>query len=160
MPRPVVVCALALGSVAVLLPWSWEVCSPDSRKDDVIAVADAVRKQADGADGVLFVPARRREWLLSSPDVYGLLPDLALKRSPEASRTLEGTELSTAAVRECILAADRVVALTDPPGQLLDPFPQEAVKRRTLERHFERCGTTPLLGAQAVVYARPGHCVC
>jgi mannosyltransferase len=158
VPRPVVVCAVTLGAVAVLLPWSLEVRSPDSRKDDVIAVIDTVLNQGTAADGVLFMPARRREWLLSSPGVYGRLPDLALKQTPAASRTLEGTELPAATIRDRILAVDRIIALTDPPGQPLDQFAQEEVKRETLRNYFERCGTTPLHGAQVVVYARPGHC--
>jgi mannosyltransferase len=157
--RVLTACLLAGAAAAVLLPWSLSVRSPESRKDDVVAVAHAVEKSAREGDGVLFMPARRREWLLSYPSVYGRLDDLALDESPAASHTLQGTELSAEAIRRSILAADRVIALTDPPGQPLDPFAQEVVKRQTLKAYFEVCERTQVLGAQIVVYARPGHCV-
>ncbi|GAA2275970.1 hypothetical protein GCM10010145_38720 [Streptomyces ruber] len=144
--------------VAVLLPWSLLMRSPESRKDDVVAVAHAVQRTAHEGDGVLFMPSRRREWLLSYPGVYGRLDDLALAESPESSHTLQGTELPAAEIRRRILAADRIVALTDPAGQPLDPFPREEIKRKTLEDHFDVCSRTPLRGAQLVVHARPGHC--
>ncbi len=132
--------------------------SAESRKDDVVAVARAVDRQAHPGDAVLFMPARRREWLLSFPEIHDRLDDLALAASPTASRTLHGTERDAAAIRRHILAADRVIALTDPPGQPLDPFPQEEIKRRTLRTHFEVCERTRVQGAQIIVYARPGRC--
>ncbi|MFF5981338.1 glycosyltransferase family 39 protein [Streptomyces olindensis] len=156
--RVLTVCLAAGTAVAVLLPWSLLVRSPESRKDDVVAVARVVDRQAHPGDGVLFMPARRREWLLSFPEVHGRLDDLALAESPTASRTLHGTERDAAAIRRHLLAADRIVALTDPPGQPLDPFPQEEVKRRTLRTHFEECERTRVQGAQIIVYARPGRC--
>ncbi|MER5181350.1 glycosyltransferase family 39 protein [Streptomyces sp. NPDC002896] len=151
-------CLLAAAAVAVLLPWSLLVRSPQSRKDDVVAVAHAVEKYARPGDGVLFMPARRREWLLSYPSVYGKLDDLALAESPAASHTLQGTELPADTIRRRILAADRIIALTDPPDQPLDPFEQERAKRQTLKAHFQVCERTRVRGAQIVVYARPGHC--
>ncbi|MFD0109602.1 hypothetical protein ACFVHN_28030, partial [Streptomyces sp. NPDC127164] len=107
-------------AVAVLLPWSMYLRSPDSRKDNTVAVAQIVRVHAQPGDGVLFLPARRREWLLSTPDVYQTLDDLPPARNPAASATLQGTELPDDAIRRRILAADRIIALTDPPEQPLD----------------------------------------
>ncbi|MFE9607556.1 hypothetical protein [Streptomyces sp. NPDC006012] len=156
--RALTACAVVALAVAVLLPWSLLVRSPQSRKDDVVAVTHAVERTARDGDGVLFMPARRREWLLSYPSVLDRLDDLALAGSPAASRTLQGTELPAAAVRQRILSADRVIALADPAGQPLDPFPQEEVKRRTLRSSFEECERIRVRGAQVVVYARPGHC--
>ncbi|MEU9155646.1 glycosyltransferase family 39 protein [Streptomyces sp. NPDC048417] len=149
---------LTVVAVAVLLPWSLAVRSPESRKDDVVAVVHAVERTAHTGDGVLFMPARRREWLLSYPSVYGRLDDLALAVSPRASGTLQGVELPAADIRRHILAARRVIALTDPAGQPLDPFPQEEVKRRTLRTDFRVCSRIEVRGARIVVYARPGHC--
>ncbi|MFF4252230.1 glycosyltransferase family 39 protein [Streptomyces sp. NPDC001663] len=156
--RLLTACLLAAAAVAVLLPWSLMVREPDSRKDDVVAVARAVEKSAHRGDGVLFLPARRREWLLSHPRIYDRLDDLALARSPAASRTLQGTELPADEIRRRILAADRIIALTDPPDQPLDAFPQEKVKRQILKTYYEPCERTRVLGAQIVVYARKGHC--
>jgi mannosyltransferase len=158
VPRALAACVTAGAAVAVLLPWSLLVRSPESRKDDVVAVAHAVERTARQGDAVLFMPSRRREWLLSYPRVYDRLDDLALARPPASSHTLQGTELPASEIRRRILAAHRVIALTDPPGQPLDPFPQEKVKRQLLREDFEVCERVPLLGAQLLVYARPGHC--
>jgi mannosyltransferase len=158
VPRLLTACLTGGAAVAVLLPWSLSVRTPESRKDDVVAVVHAVERTAHQGDAVLFMPARRREWLLSYPTVHDRLDDLALAETPTASRTLQGTELPAAEIRRRILTADRVIALTDPPGQPLDPFPQEKVKRQTLSEDFQLCERIPVLGAQIVVYARPGAC--
>ncbi|MFI5679477.1 glycosyltransferase family 39 protein [Streptomyces cellulosae] len=158
VPRAPAACLTAVVAVAVLLPWSLLVRSPQSRKDDVVAVAHAVERTARQGDAVLFMPSRRREWLLSYPRIHDRLDDLALARPPASSRTLQGTELPASEIRRRILAAHRVIALTDPPGQPLDPFPEEKVKRQLLSEDFEVCERVPLLGAQLLVYARPGHC--
>ncbi|MET7679698.1 glycosyltransferase family 39 protein [Streptomyces sp. NPDC005423] len=156
--RSVTAVLLTVVALSVLLPWSLALRSPGSRKDDVIAVSTAVEWNARDGDDVLFLPARRREWLLSSPSVYHRVHDLALDESPRASGTLQGTELPAATIRRRLLVAHRVIALTDPAGQPLDPFPREEVKRRTLRTYFVACARTRLHGAQVVVYARVSHC--
>ncbi|MFB7981479.1 hypothetical protein [Streptomyces vinaceus] len=146
---------------ALLVPfgwWSLWLRTPESRKDDVLAAAAAVRERARPGDAVLFLPSRRREWLLSSPDLYGSLRDLALDRTPAASHSLQGTELPTERIWTRLVDAPRVVALMDPEDQPLDPYPREAVKRQTLASHFERCSVDEVRGARIAVYARPGHC--
>ncbi|MGW1935888.1 glycosyltransferase family 39 protein [Streptomyces goshikiensis] len=146
---------------ALLVPfalWSVWLRTPESRKDDVLAVAAAVRERARPGDAVLFMPARRREWLLSSPDVYASVRDLALDRSPAASHSLWGTELGPAAIRDRLAHAPRVLALLDPVGQPLDPYPAEAAKREALATGFELCGVSEVRGARVALYARPGRC--
>ncbi|GLV99671.1 hypothetical protein ABTX82_00570 [Streptomyces lavendulae] len=138
--------------------WSAWLRTPESRKDDVLAVAAAVRERARPGDAVLFMPSRRREWLLSSPTAYAGLRDVALDRSPAASNTLHGTELPPERVRTALLDSPRVIALLDPQGQPLDPYPTEAAKREALATTFERCSLTTVRGARVVVYARPGGC--
>ncbi|MEU9300706.1 glycosyltransferase family 39 protein [Streptomyces sp. NPDC048269] len=138
--------------------WSAWLRTPESRKDDVLAVAAAVREQARPGDAVVFLPSRRREWLLSSPGVYAGLRDVALDRTPAASHSLQGTELPSPALREALIESPRVVALLDPAGQPLDPYPREAVKRQTLAAWFDRCSVTEVRGARVAVYARPGGC--
>lgn len=147
---------------ALLVPFGWWsvwLRTPESRKDDVLAVAAAVREQARPGDAVLFMPSRRREWLLSSPDVYAGVRDLALDRSPAASHSLWGTELGPAEIRARLAAAPRVLALLDPAGQPLDPYPREAVKRQTLASSFDLCSVTEVRGSRVAVFARPGECV-
>ncbi|MFD9334203.1 glycosyltransferase family 39 protein [Streptomyces sp. NPDC060028] len=146
---------------ALLVPFGWWSAwlrTPESRKDDVLAVAAAVRERARPGDAVLFLPSRRREWLLSSPRVYGSLRDLALERSPAASRSLQGTERPAPEIRAALLEADRVVALLDPAGQPVDGNPGEAVKRQTLVSSFDLCSVTEVRGARVAVFARPGGC--
>ncbi|MEU8437519.1 glycosyltransferase family 39 protein [Streptomyces sp. NPDC029216] len=146
--------------VAVLLVplgvWSAWLRTPDSRKDDVLAVAAAVREKARPGDAVLFMPSRRREWLLSSPGLYAGLRDVALADTPATSHTLHGTELPPDRVREALRASPRVIALLDPEGQPLDPYPTESAKRETLSADFARCSVTEVRGARVAVYARRG----
>ncbi|MFD9356822.1 hypothetical protein [Streptomyces sp. NPDC060031] len=146
---------------ALLVPFGWWSAwlrTPESRKDDVLAVAAAVRERARPGDAVLFLPSRRREWLLSSPRVYGSLRDVALERSPAASRSLQGTERPAPEIRAALLEADRVVALLDPAGQPVDGYPGEAVKRQTLVSSFDLCSVTEVRGARVAVFARPDGC--
>ncbi|MGW7452515.1 glycosyltransferase family 39 protein [Streptomyces sp. NPDC054787] len=146
---------------ALLVPfgfWSVWLRTPESRKDDVLAVAAAVRERAGPGDAVVFMPSRRREWLLSSPGAYEGLRDVALDRTPAASHSLQGTELPPDRIRAALLTAPRVIALLDPPGQPLDPYPQEAVKRDTLAARFDLCSITELHGARVAIYAPRGAC--
>ncbi|MCX5273704.1 hypothetical protein [Streptomyces virginiae] len=146
---------------ALLVPfgiWSVWLRTPESRKDDVLAVAAAVRERARPGDAVVFMPSRRREWLLSSPELYGELHDVALDRTPVASRSLQGTELPPDRIRAALPASPRVIALMDPEGQPLDPYPREAAKRAELAASFDLCSVTAVRGARVAVYARPGGC--
>ncbi|MFD3697494.1 hypothetical protein ACFWUZ_15280 [Streptomyces sp. NPDC058646] len=146
---------------ALLVPFGWWSAwlrTPQSRKDDVLAVAAAVRERARPGDAVLFMPSRRREWLLSSPGAYEGLRDVALARSPAASRSLQGTELTAERIRAALAGADRVIALQDPEDQPLDPYPAEAAKRAALASGFDLCSATGVRGARVTVYARPGGC--
>ena len=131
---------VAVGAAgALLVPfgfWSVWLRTPESRKDDVLAVAAAVRERAGPGDAVLFMPSSRREWLLSSPGVYRGLRDVALERSPAASHSLQGTELPPERIRAALLAPPRVIAPLDPAGQPLDPYPGEAAKREDARRPF------------------------
>jgi mannosyltransferase len=148
-------------AVAVLVPlgwWSAWLRTPASRVDDVLAVAAVVRERARPGDAVLFLPARRREWLMSTPPVYAPLHDLALARTPMASDSLWGRELPSEEIWARLLEAPRVVALLDPAGQPLDPYPREAIKRQTLAAHFDLCSITQVQGARVAVYAKPGTC--
>lgn len=150
---------LAVGAaLLVLLPVGLSQRTPQSRPDDVTAVAEAVRAAGREGDGVLYMPSRRRVWSLVDPGSVRGLRDLALDRGPVASHTLYGTELPAAGIRARTLAAARIVVVRDPVGQPLDQNPQEEVKRRVLADHFVECGTRRVHGARISVYARPGRC--
>lgn len=143
---------------AALLPVNVHLRSPDSRVDDVTAVAHAVRAVAEPGDGLLFMPARRRIWRATLPHEFRGLHDLALAKSPLASHTLYGTERAGDAIRDRMLAARRIVVAGDPDGQPADDSDQEIAKRSTLRAAFEICGSREVRGARITVYGRPGAC--
>ncbi|MFE0191406.1 hypothetical protein [Streptomyces sp. NPDC058989] len=148
---------LALAAVAAaLLPVDVHLRSPDSRVDDVSAVARVVREIAEPGDGLLFMPSRRRVWMATRPHDFRGLTDLALAGSPSASHTLYGTELSGDAIRARILASRRIVVAGDPAGQPVDTSDQEIAKRATLRSAFVECEVTQVRGARMALYARAG----
>ncbi|MFE2296086.1 hypothetical protein [Streptomyces sp. NPDC059452] len=148
---------VALAAALALLPVGHHLRTPESRSDDVTAVAEAVREMSAPGDGLVFVPARRA-WALATPTQYAHLDDLALAASPAASGTLFGTEVTPAEIRARILAARRIIAVEDVIGEPGDSTGRAATKRATLEAHFEVCDTRRVTRAQITVYARPGHC--
>ncbi|MFF3325721.1 hypothetical protein [Streptomyces sp. NPDC002889] len=155
--------ALALSAAAAalltLLVHGPYLRSPDSRKNDVGAVADALRETAGPGDDLLFTPARRRVWTLVEPAASGGLKDLSLDRSPRASDTLFGTEVPPARIRARMLASRRIVVVRDLAGQPLDAVPGEETKRAVLQAHFEECAGSQEVGqARITVFARPGAC--
>ncbi|MEV7400421.1 glycosyltransferase family 39 protein [Streptomyces sp. NPDC091267] len=159
-PRTLLFGLTVLAALGALVPVTLQMRTPDSRKDDVTAIAAEVRTMSDRSpsDGVLFLPARRREWALSYPGSYRGLPDLAVLHGPRSGHTLEGSENAPHRIRARMLAARRIIALSDPPGQPQDPFPQERIKRDTLRQRFVECRRVQVKGAQVTLYARPGHC--
>ncbi|QUW84655.1 glycosyltransferase family 39 protein [Streptomyces mirabilis] len=152
--------ALACAGMAVLalLPVTLQLRAPQSRVDDVGAIARAVAEAGAPGDGVLYLPARRRVWSLPDPGSVRGLRDLALDRTPAASHTLYGSEVPAPVIRARMITATRIVAVSDPAGQPLDATPGEIVKRRVLATYFEKCGTRRVQGARVTVYARPGTC--
>ncbi|MFC8077622.1 hypothetical protein ACFUN8_19045 [Streptomyces sp. NPDC057307] len=157
VPRTTTVLALAAAFVA-LVPAGSHLRSPDSRKNDVVAIAEAVKETARPGDGLMFLPSRRRVWTLVRPADFRGLTDLALRASPRASHTLYGTELPAAEIRERVPDFRRIVAVHDLAGQPLDDTDQEAAKRAALREGYEVCGTRRVTGARITVYARPGAC--
>lgn len=150
---------LAAGAVALaLLPYATQLRTPASRTDDVTAIAQAVREAGRDADGILYLPARRRVWSLPDPTAVRGLRDIALDGTPADSHTLYGTEVPASVLRTRILATPRIVAVRDPAGQPLDRTEPELVKRRLLDAYFEECRVWRVQGARIAVYARPGRC--
>ncbi|MEV7422779.1 glycosyltransferase family 39 protein [Streptomyces sp. NPDC091212] len=145
-------------AVLALVPVGTHLRTPQSRQNDATAIARAVRESARPGDGLIFTPARRRVWTLARPQEFRGLSDLALDRSPVASDTLHGTELTPGAVRARMLAARRIVVVHDVAGEPLEATDRENVKRSTLRADFERCGTRRVTRAQITLYARPGAC--
>lgn len=150
---------VAAGSaVLALLPVTLQLRTPQSRTDDLPAIAATVRTLGADAEGVLYMPARRRVWSLPDPGSVRGLYDLALDRDPVTSHTLYGTEATAAVIRARMLATDRILAVRDPAGQPLDQDARESVKRQVLAASFEECATREVQGARVTVYARRGRC--
>ncbi|SEC23597.1 mannosyltransferase [Streptomyces sp. 2224.1] len=143
---------------AALLPVNVHLRSPDSRVDDVTAIAHAVHEVAEPGDGLLFMPSRRRIWRATLPDDFRGLRDLAQAESPLASHTLYGTERSGEAIHDRMLAVRRIVVAGDPDGQPADDNDQEIAKRSTLHTAFKACRTLQVRGARITVYGRAGAC--
>ncbi|WP_236075661.1 hypothetical protein [Streptomyces coffeae] len=111
-------------------------------------------------DGVLFLPAQRRESRLTHPGDFAGRPDLALGQGPVSSGTLYGIERAPGEIRARMLTVDRIVTLTDPPGRPRDnpPTPQDHMKETVLAGRFERCARRTAGGLVISVYARRGRC--
>ncbi|EPH39711.1 hypothetical protein STRAU_7234 [Streptomyces aurantiacus JA 4570] len=160
-PRAVAVAVTGAAVVLTLLPFSVQLRTPQSRIDDTTAVARAVREAGAPGDGLLYTPLRRRVWTLPYAGAAAGLSDLALARDPASSHTLYGTEVSAGVLRARMLRRDRIVVAGDPAAPATgsaDASGLEAVKRDTLDAHFEACRSWHPRGARVTLYARPGQC--
>jgi len=63
-------------------------------------------------DAVLFVPSRQRAMTYAGPAVWARLRDIALARSPAASASLAGTQVSPAVLTQRLTGVDRVWLVT------------------------------------------------
>ncbi|MDG4859429.1 glycosyltransferase family 39 protein, partial [Streptomyces sp. T-3] len=147
-----------VAALVALVPVGLAVRAPESRVDNMTAIADEVRKVSKPGDGLLFMPARRRIWAADEPEAFRGLTDLALARTPDSSRSLYGVEHPVADLRPELRTAERIVALQDPAGDPRDQTPEEKAKREVLRDSFEECSATEVQGARIAVYARPGKC--
>ncbi|MEU9332499.1 glycosyltransferase family 39 protein [Streptomyces sp. NPDC048290] len=155
--RPRVLLA-AGAAVLALLPYSLHLRTPESRLDDLSAIGQTLRAAGQDADGIVYLPGRRRVWTLADPSSVATLQDLALAESPSASHTLYGTETDPDTIRARMVATPRILAVTDPPDQPQDQTPTEHIKRTTLATSFERCAEWDLRGARVELYAHRGKC--
>lgn len=144
--------ALAAAVLLALLPVTLQLRTPQSRTDDATAVARAL--STTRADGVLYLPSRRRVWSLADPDSVRRLRDVALDLGPAESGTLYGREAPAPAIRARMLATARIVAVSDPAGQPLDETPQERTKRRVLADRFTPVRVRHVQGALITEYVR------
>lgn len=150
----VLVGVAAVGFLA-LLPVERGLRTPESRVDDVLGAAGAVAAQARAGDGVVFLPAARRDTALVSPAVFTGLVDLALARGPVATGTLKGVEAAPARIRERMLARHRIVVVRDAVPVASRAVPtREATKERVLAEHFARTASTETGGRRVDVYVR------
>ncbi|MGW7635678.1 glycosyltransferase family 39 protein [Streptomyces decoyicus] len=144
-------------AVVALVPQSLAKRSPDSRVDDVLAVAADVRRLKDSGAAVLFIPAARRDTELVSPDAFTGLRDIALMEGPEESGTLKGVEAAPARIRAAILAQDRILLVTDA-TTVAKPVSAERdrTKASALKEFFTVVSDEQVRGRRVTVYQRLG----
>ncbi|MCH0541059.1 glycosyltransferase family 39 protein [Streptomyces sp. MUM 203J] len=142
-------------TVAALLPQSLAKRSPASRVDDVLAIAEEVRQVKAPGDGVLYIPAARRDTGLVSPDAFAGLHDIALAETPERSGTLKGVEAEPARIRDAMLARRRILLITDS-AQVAKPVAgrRDRMKTAVLKEHFTAVADEQVRGRRVTVYER------
>ncbi|MCP9958462.1 glycosyltransferase family 39 protein [Streptomyces sudanensis] len=146
--------------MAALLPQALAKRSPQSRVDDVMAVAARVERLKEPEDAVLFVPAARRDTRMVSPYAFEGLQDIALEETPERSGTLKGVEWDPVRIRAEILARRRVVLVTDA-AEVAKPTAssRDEAKISTLRTYFTPVADEQVRGRRVTVYERlaPGR---
>ncbi|MEU5133783.1 glycosyltransferase family 39 protein [Streptomyces californicus] len=156
--RPAAHCVLpVLVAVALvaLLPQSLAKRSPASRVDDVLAAAERTRQLKHDGDGVLFIPAARRDTWLVTPDAFTGTRDIALAETPEESGTLKGVEASPARVRAAMLAQRRILLVTDATGVARPTRGRrDRTKAEVLATHFTLVSDERIRGRRVAVYER------
>ncbi|WP_030115681.1 MULTISPECIES: glycosyltransferase family 39 protein [Streptomyces] len=156
--RPAARCVLpVLVAVALvaLLPQSLAKRSPVSRVDDVLAAAERTRQLKHDGDGVLFIPAARRDTWLVTPDAFTGTRDIALAETPEESGTLKGVEASPARVRAAMLAQRRILLVTDATGVARPTRGRrDRTKAEVLATHFTLVSDERIRGRRVAVYER------
>ncbi|MFF8369243.1 MULTISPECIES: glycosyltransferase family 39 protein [Streptomyces] len=151
-PRVLLVAAAVL-AVLALLPIELRLRTAESRVDDVLTAAALVGRVRHGADGVLYLPAARRDTALVSPQAFAGLRDLALARGPVESGTLKGVEAGPGAIEQAVLDARGIVLVTDA-GPLHADSARDRAKLRALGEHFVRRSMSVERGRQVSVYER------
>ncbi|MFE7460342.1 glycosyltransferase family 39 protein [Streptomyces sp. NPDC057554] len=148
---PAVVAVAAVG----LLPQSLAKRSPESRVDDVLAIASDVRRMKAPGSAVLFLPAARRDTASVSPDAFSGLRDIALEQSPKDSGTLKGVEADADRIRTAMLAQRRILLVTDAP-RVARPVrgARDRTKAAVLEKYFAVVGDQQVRGRRVTVYER------
>lgn len=150
-------CGAVAAVIAVQVPSALALRTPHSRLDDVRGAARVVNELSDPGDGLLFLPYHRREPLMSAPEEFRGLTDLARAQDGPSSGTLWGTKAPAAVIRARMLRMHRIVTLTDPPSRARHN-PREALERDVLRRHFTVCERRAVPTMRIVRYARRGQC--
>jgi mannosyltransferase len=147
LPAAVVLALLAL------LPIELRLRTEQSRVDDVLTAAATVGRLRDTADGVLYIPAARRDTALVSPHDFTGLRDLALAQAPVESGTLKGIEAGPHDIERAMLRARRIVLVTDPGPRQADSA-RDRTKQRVLDEHFVPRSDSIERGRRVTVYER------
>lgn len=145
---------LSIAMVA-MLPQFAKKRSPESRVDDVLAVASEIQQMKRPGDAVVYVPAARRDTALVSPKALSGLRDVALEQSPSESGTLKGIEASPRKIEEAMLAHRRIMLVTDA-SDVRRPLSanRDRVKADVLKNHFAVVADEEVRGRRLIIYAK------
>ncbi|MHC5905058.1 glycosyltransferase family 39 protein [Streptomyces sp. S6] len=143
----------AVAILAVFVPPSLSLRTPESRTTDSTAIGAAVRAAARPGDGLLYLNGHHRTFTLADPDDTRLLADLALAEDPVSSNTLAGVEFPARDIPARMLEFDRIVVVQ---GASARPTadPRYRAKENTLRHSFRAGATTRVNGAYVTVYVR------
>ncbi|MGX1915988.1 hypothetical protein ACWIID_45505 [Streptomyces phaeochromogenes] len=148
-----VTAAIAVTSaIALLIPESLDLRTPDSRSDNVTDLAIVLSREYAPGDGILYLSAKRRAWSLAYPSVNRGMSDLAQELTPAASHDLYGTELPSPQIRERMRSSARILAVTEPEGVRAESNGTEVMKKRILEEYFTKDRTIKIDGARVIIY--------
>ncbi|MFF3264735.1 glycosyltransferase family 39 protein [Streptomyces sp. NPDC002932] len=149
-PRRLIVAVTALAFLW-LLPVQLSLRAPAGRIDDVLATAEEVATVREAGNGVLYIPAARRDTALVSPAAFTGLRDLALVRDPLDSGTMNGVEGTPAQIAAAMLTVDRILVVSDggAPSAHTD---RDRTKWRMLRERFIRCSEVSEHGRRVTVY--------
>ncbi|MFD4635087.1 glycosyltransferase family 39 protein [Streptomyces sp. NPDC058284] len=136
-----------------LLPVEMSLRSAAGRVDDVLSTAEDVAAVRETGDVVLYIPAARRDTALVSPTDFTGIEDLALLRNPLESGTLNGTEGTPQQISDSMMAARRIVVVSDSSAPSITTD-RDRAKQRILQAHFVRCSETDERGRRVTVYQR------
>lgn len=145
----VIVVALA---IALLIPESLKVRTPESRSDNVTDLATILSREYTPGAGILYLSVKRRAWTLAYPSASREMVDLAQALTPAASHDLYGTELPSAQIRARMRSSARILVVTEPKGIHAESNGTEMMKERVLAEYFTKDVTIRIDGAQVIVY--------
>ncbi|MFF3175029.1 glycosyltransferase family 39 protein [Streptomyces sp. NPDC057900] len=149
-PRRLIVAVTALAFLG-LLPVQLSLRAPAGRIDDVLATAEDVATVREAGDGVLYIPAARRDTALVSPAAFAGLRDLALVRDPLESSTMNGVEGTPAQIAAAMLMVDRILVVSDD-GTPSAHTDRDRTKWRMLRERFIRCSEVSEHDRRVTVY--------
>ncbi|MFI9764746.1 glycosyltransferase family 39 protein [Streptomyces sp. NPDC051963] len=149
--RVTAVIAIAL-AITLLIPESLKLRTPESRSDNVTALAIILSREYAPGDGILYLSVKRRAWSLAYPSVNRGMFDLAQALTPAASHDLYGTELPSPQIRARMRSSARILVVTEPEGTHGESSATEQIKERVLAEYFTKDRTIRIDGAQVIIY--------
>lgn len=150
-PRVTAVIVVA-SAIALLIPESLALRAPESRSDNVTALARILSREYAPGDGILYLSVKRRAWSLAYPSVNREMFDLSQALTPAASHGLYGTELPSPQIRARMRDSSRILVVTEPEGIRVEGNGTEQMKERVLAEDFTKELTIQIDGAQIIIY--------